>query len=219
MLRFDIITAFPQLFDSFVSEGIVSRAQSEKRIAIRVHNVRDVTRDRHKTIDDRPYGGGAGMLVKIEPLVTTLRRIPKKKRRRIILLTPAGKQFTQGGVRRFEKRYDQIILICGRYEGVDARIKKYIDEELSVGPYILNGGEVPAMAVIEAVMRLIPGVLGNVASLEEESFSQGLSEYPQYTRPEVFEGYRVPKVLLSGDHKKIAEWRAKKRRALSPVRG
>lgn len=219
MLRFDIITAFPQLFDSFVSEGIVSRAQSGKRIAIRVHNLRSATRDRYKTIDDRPYGGGAGMLVKIEPVVATLRRIPKKERKRIIFLTPTGKQLTQSSARRFARGYDQIILICGRYEGVDARIKKYIDEELSVGPYVLNGGEVPAMAVIEAVMRLVPGVLGNIASLEEESFSQGLSEYPQYTRPEVFERYRVPRVLLSGDHKKIAEWRAKKRRVLSPIRG
>ncbi len=207
-MQFDIITLFPSLFDSFVSESLIAKARDKKLVDIRVHNLRDFTNDKHHTADDKPYGGGAGMLLKIEPLVTALKKIKRKKNSRVILLSPAGKQFTQKRADGLAKKYDQLIFVCGRYEGVDARIKHYIDEAISIGPYILNGGEVAAMAVIESVFRLIPGALGNPDSLKDETWNKDTDrEYPQYTRPEVFDGHRVPKVLLSGDHKKIEEWK------------
>ncbi|MBI4600183.1 tRNA (guanosine(37)-N1)-methyltransferase TrmD [Candidatus Uhrbacteria bacterium] len=207
-MRFDIITIFPRFFDSFATESLFAKAQSKKIISLRVHNLRDFTKDKHRTVDDRPYGGGAGMLMKVEPIVRALKKIKKTNRPRVILLSPAGTQFTQKKAAGFAKKYDQLIFICGRYEGVDSRIKHYIDETISVGPYVLNGGEVAAMAVIESVFRLIPDALGNPKSLKEESWSSDTDkEYPQYTRPEVFDGHRVPKILLSGDHRKIAEWR------------
>lgn len=207
-MRIDIITIFPGLFDSFLSESLIKKARDKKIISFHIHNLRDFTTDKHKTVDDRPYGGGAGMLLKIEPLVKALRSIRKTKKSRIILLSPAGTQFTQKKAEVFAKKYTHLIFVCGRYEGFDARIKKYVDEELSIGPYVLNGGEVAAMAVVESVFRLLPGTLGNRESLTEESHSEaGYAEYPQYTRPELFKGKRVPKVLLSGDHKRIQEWR------------
>ena len=207
-MQFDIITLFPSLFDSFVSESLIAKARDKKLVDIRVHNLRDFTNDKHHTADDKPYGGGAGMLLKIEPLVTALKKIKRKKNSRVILLSPAGKQFTQKRADGLAKKYDQLIFVCGRYEGVDARIKHYIDEAISIGPYILNGGEVAAMAVIESVFRLIPGALGNPDSLKDETWNKDTDrEYPQYTRPEVFDGHRVPKVLLSGYHKKIEEWK------------
>ncbi len=207
-MKFDIITIFPALFDSFKAESLIKKAQDKKIISITTHNPRDYATDIHKTVDDKPYGGGAGMVLKIEPIVKTLKKFKKSKKSRIILLSPAGKQFTQKKAETYNKKYTQIIFICGRYEGVDARIKKYIHEELSLGPYVLNGGEVAAMAVIEAISRLIPGVIGNKESLEEESFTLRDSlEYPQYTRPENYEGQKVPQVLLRGNHKKIDTWR------------
>lgn len=209
-MQFDIITLFPGIFDSFLSESLLAKARDKKIITVHVHNLRDFTNDKHHTADDKPYGGGAGMLMKIEPLVVALKKIKRKKNARVIFLSPAGKQFTQKKAEVCAKKYDQLIFICGRYEGVDARIKHYIDETISVGPYVLNGGEVAAMALIESVFRLIPGALGNADSLKEESWGdEADSEYPQYTRPEVFDGHRVPKILLSGDHKKIAQWREK----------
>lgn len=212
-MTFDIITLFPKLFDSFLSESIVCRAQKNKRIRVRLHNPRNRTTDKHRTVDARPYGGGPGMLLKIEPLVRTLRRIKREKRSRVVILSPVGKQFTQKRAQIFAKKYNQLILLCGRYEGIDARIKHYVDEELSAGPYVLSGGEVAAMAVIEATARLIPGVIGNTMSLFEESHTtEGVYECPQYTRPEVFEEHRVPRALLSGAHKKIAVWREKHRK-------
>lgn len=209
-MRIDIITIFPSLFDSFLSESLIKKACDKKIISFHVHNLRDFTSDKHRTVDDRPYGGGAGMLLKIEPLVKAIRSIRKTQKSRIILLSPAGTQFTQKKAAIFTKKYNHLIFICGRYEGFDARIKQYVDEELSIGPYVLNGGEVAAMAVAEAVFRLLPGALGNKESLTEESHSkEGYGEYPQYTRPEIFQKKSVPKILLSGDHKKIQEWRKK----------
>lgn len=210
-MHIDIITIFPSFFDSFLSESLIKKACDKKIISFRVHNLRDFTTDKHKTVDDRPYGGGAGMLLKIEPLVKAIRSIRKKIKTRTILLSPAGKQFTQKKAGEYSKKYNHLIFVCGRYEGFDARIKKYIDEELSIGPYILNGGEVAAMAVIEATFRLLPEALGNKESLAEESHSkEDYVEYPQYTRPEVFQKKSVPKVLLSGNHKKIEEWKTRK---------
>jgi len=221
-MKFDVITIFPDLFKGFLSESLLARAQKKRLLKIKAHDLRKWTKDRHKTVDDRPYGGGAGMVLKIEPIfraVKSLRFKVKSKKNRVILLSAKGKTFTQKDARRLAK-YDQIIMICGRYEGVDERVAKNIaDEEVSIGNYILFGGEVPAMVMTEAISRLIPGVIAKEESTKLESFSDKeakTKEYPQYTRPEAIKlkvksgklkVLRVPKVLLSGDHKKIQEWR------------
>lgn len=209
-IRFDIITAFPEAFDSYLSASILGRARRKKLVEVRVHDLRRWATDRHKSVDDRPYGGGAGMVLKVEPIYRAVSALKKGGRPHVILLSAKGALLTQEKVRQLAKK-KRLILICGHYEGVDERVAKYIaDEELSIGEYVLTGGELPAMILVDAVSRLMPGVLGKQASLAEESFSRpGYREYPQYTRPEVFRGWRVPKVLRSGDHKKIAEWRKK----------
>lgn len=213
MIKFDIITIFPEIFDSYFKESIIQRAQKKRLIKIKAHNLRKWATDHHKTVDDRPFGGGIGMVMKIEPIfraVEALKRKAKSEKRKIILFTPRGKKFNQKMAYRFSK-LNHLILICGRYEGIDERVAKYIaDEEISIGDYVLMGGELPAMVLIEAVARLIPGVLGKPQLLKERvTKTKGFIEYPQYTRPEVFKKWRVPRVLLSGDHKKIAEWRKK----------
>ncbi len=218
-MRFDILTIFPNLFDSFLHETLIAKALKKKLISIHIHDIRSQTTDKHHTVDDRPYGGGPGMILKVEPIVRMLRRIPKKKRRRIVLLSPQGKFFTQRIAARYAK-LDQLVLIAGRYEGFDERVSRYVDEELSIGQYVLSGGEVPAMAVTETVSRLIPKVIGNAEATQDESFSGSLTyiEYPQFTRPPVFNGKRVPPVLLAGNHEKIAAWRkahARRRKRLS----
>ncbi len=212
---FDIITIFPKCFTSYFSESIIKRAQKKRIIKINIHNLRDFVKDKHRTVDDRPYGGGPGMILKVEPIFKAVEQIKKKAKRKkekvkVILLSPRGKTLNQKIVNKLAK-FDRLILICGRYEGVDERVAKYIaDEIISLGDYIISGGELGAMIIVEAVSRLIPGVLGKKDSLKEESFSQpGYLEYPQYTRPEEFHGWRVPKVLLSGDHRKIKEWKEK----------
>ncbi|MDO8620056.1 MAG: tRNA (guanosine(37)-N1)-methyltransferase TrmD [bacterium] len=247
MIKFDIITIFPDAFTSYFSTSILKRAQEKRRVRIAVHNLRDYTTDKHRTVDSSPYGGGAGMVLKVEPLykaVTTLKsKVHKVEGRKslkskVILLAASGKQFDQRMAEKFAK-LDQIIFICGHYEGVDERVMEFVDEAISVGPYVLTGGELPTMTIVDAVTRLIPGVLGNPESLKEESFRSQKSikskvhkvnndfrlstfdfelsrEYPHYTRPEVFvpkKGTRwaVPKVLLSGNHAKIADWRRKQR--------
>ncbi len=226
MIRFDIITIFPSFFDCFLRESIIARAIKKKIIKIKVHNLRDFTKNRHQTIDDRPYGGGIGMVMKIEPIykaVCHIKKISKTddKKLRIILFTPRGKKFTQKMAWNFAKM-KQLILICGRYEGVDERVAKYIATDcISVGDYVLMGGEVPAQIVMEAVARLIPGVLGKKQLLKERIPypKRAFIEYPQYTRPEIFEPkkgvkWKVPKILLSGDHKKIKEWREKHKKLI-----
>lgn len=226
-MKFDIITIFPDLFKRFVSESLLARAQKKKLIKINLHNLRKWTDDKHKTVDGRPYGGGAGMVLKLELIYKAVRALSSKfknqngklRKDRIILLSAKGKTFTQKDARRLSK-YDQIIFICGRYEGVDERVAKYVaDEEISIGNYVLFGGEVPAMVMIEAVSRLIPGVVAKEESIKNESFTNGSNlEYPQYTRPEAIKLkiknsklkiLKVPPVLLSGNHKDIEEWRAK----------
>ncbi len=219
-MKFDIITIFPKLVESYFDESILQRAQRQKLLKIKTHNPRDMARDKHKKVDDKPYGGGPGMLMMIEPLYKTLKKIKRAKQSKVILLDPAGRQFDQALAKKMA-RLDQLIFICGRYEGVDARLDKFIDEKISIGPYVLSGGELAAMVITEAVARLIPGVLGKQASLREETHTRpGYVEYPQYTRPEVFT-YRekgklkklsVPKVLLSGNHQQIKAWREKHRR-------
>jgi tRNA (guanine37-N1)-methyltransferase len=209
-MRFNIITIFPRIFDSYFSESILKRAQKVGKVEIIIHNLRDWTSDKHKTVDDTPYGGGAGMVLKIEPLWKCIKSIKKKKKSRIILFSAKGKRYTQGDARRLSK-YENLILICGRYEGVDERVAEYVaDEEVSIGDYVLTGGELPAMILVDSITRLLPGVLGNSKSIEEESFKNiqnSYLEHPQYTKPETFNGWKVPKVLLSGNHKDIEEWR------------
>ncbi len=206
-MRFDILTLFPGMFPSYLGESILKRAMARKKIRVVLHDIRQQTTDRHHTADDRPYGGGPGMVLKVEPIVKTLAKLPRLKRRKIFLFSAGGRQFSQPLGRSLAK-LDQLILICGRYEGVDARLKKYIDGELSIGPYVLTGGELAAMTVIDVVSRNVPGVLGKGESLIEETYATpGWKEYPHYTRPETFRGSRVPKVLLSGDHKRIRAWR------------
>lgn len=218
MMRFDIITIFPKILDSYFSESILKRAQEKRLIKIVAHDLRDFSKERHKKVDDSPYGGGPGMVLQIEPIEAAVNNAKRKaksaKRKRIILFSTRGKKFDAKSAARLAK-YDQLIFICGRYEGVDERVAEDIaDEEISIGDFVLSGGELPAAMVIEAVSRFIPGVLGKYESLEEVKGS-----YPVYTRPEVFiaksklqraKRLVVPKVLLGGDHKKINEWRQNK---------
>jgi len=206
-MRFDIVTIFPRIFDSPLSESILKRAVEAKLIEVYRHDIRDHTTDVHRSVDDTPYGGGAGMVMRPEPLVACVESLPTVGKRCRVLMTPQGEPLTQAIVKEFAS-LNQLVLICGRYEGVDERARKLIaDREISIGDYVLAGGEIPAMVVIDAVTRLIPGVLGNETSIESESFEEGLLEYPQYTRPEVFRGLKVPDVLLSGHHAEIAKWR------------
>ena len=207
-MRFDILSIFPEMFESLINYGIIGRAVKGGEIAINVVNIRDYAEGPHLMTDDRPFGGGDGMVMKPEPIVRALESVPKAtEERKIILLTPQGKPFNQA-IARSLATLEQIILVCGRYEGVDERVRSnYVDAELSIGDYILTGGELPAMIVVDAVCRLIPGVLGGARSNLEESFEDCFLEYPHYTRPRVFQGHEVPAVLLSGDHGKIQTWR------------
>ena len=216
MIQFDIITIFPHIFDSYLKESLIKKAQEKRKIKIKIHDLRKWSKDKHRKVDDKPFGGGLGMVMQVEPIYRAVSDLKKKTgKRKVILFTPRGKQFNQQTVTKFSK-LSQIIMICGRYEGVDERVaKKIADIELSIGPYDLMGGEIPAMTVIETVSRLIPGVLGKEELLKERITPEGgFIEYPQYTRPEIFSpkkriNWRAPKVLLSGDHKKIKEWREK----------
>lgn len=209
-MLFDIITIFPHFFDSSLKDGVVRRAIEADILKVRTVNLRDFTTDRHRTTDDRPFGGGEGMVMKPEPIYKALDVLKKEPpEARVILLSPRGKLLDQALAGELAQ-LQRLILVCGRYEGVDERIREHcVDIELSVGDYILSGGEIAALVVIEAVSRLIPGVLGCESSAEKDSFSDGLLEFPQYTRPRVFNDWEVPEVLLSGDHAKIAKWRRK----------
>jgi len=207
-MRFDILSIFPEMFASLINYGIIGRAVKGGLIEINLVNIRDFGEGPHLMTDDRPFGGGDGMVMKPEPIFRALESIPRVKGgRKVILLTPQGQLFDQAIARRLTK-LKQIVLVCGRYEGVDERVRStYVDMELSIGDYILTGGELPAMIIVEVVSRLVPGVLGGVRSNLEESFEDYLLEYPQYTRPRVFQGEAVPSVLLSGDHGRIQLWR------------
>lgn len=209
---FDVITIFPNIIDSYSSESILGRAQNKNIISIKSYNLRDFTKDKHKTVDDTPYGGGPGMLMKVEPFDLAVKKVKKRlKKTRVIMTAASGKKFTQKDARRLSK-YDQIIFLSGRYEGIDYRVQENIaDEVFSVGDYVLTGGELPALTMIDAISRMVPGVLGSKESLKAESHTEeGVMEYPQYTKPEVYKKWKVPDVLLSGHHKKIEEWRKKK---------
>lgn len=205
-MRIDILTIFPNMFSSPFAEGLIKKAIEGGIVNILVHNLRDFAHDKHRTVDDYPFGGGAGMVLKPEPIFEAVEKL-KREGSEVILLTPQGILFDQEIAKQLAKK-EHLILICGRYEGVDERVAEHLATlELSIGDYILMGGEVAAMVVVEAVVRLIPGVLGSAESLKEETLTEGLLEYPQYTRPAVFRGLSVPPILLSGNHPAIAQWR------------
>lgn len=234
MKRFDILTIFPNILDSYFDSSILKRARDKKLIEVRTHDIREAAPDKRKTVDDTPYGGGPGMVIKIEPVVKTLQKVypakrdpatrdktlkkiykVKSKKTRVILLTPRGNTLDQNKVKQLAK-YDRLILIAGHYEAIDARIDKFIDEKISLGNFVLTGGELAAACVVDSVSRLVKGVVGKEESVADESFSvydkkekKFNVEYPQYTRPDKFMNLTVPKVLLSGNHKLIKEWRAK----------
>jgi tRNA (guanine37-N1)-methyltransferase len=211
MLRFDIITIFPDMFGPVVNGSILKRAQEKKKVAIHVHDLRDYTDDKkHRKVDDRPFGGGPGMLMMPQPLFDAVKTIKAKRKAKVIYTSPAGKPFSQFHAKRLTKSKN-LIIICGHYEGIDERVREHlVDEEISVGDYVLTGGEIPAMALVDAITRLIPGVLGKEESLLHESFEANLLEGPQYTRPANFRGIKIPDVLLSGNHKAIEKWRNSK---------
>lgn len=205
-MRIDILTIFPRMFDGPFTESIVKRAREKGLVEINLVNIRDYSPNKHKSVDDYPYGGGAGMVMRPEPVFLATEAV-RRENSWVILLSPQGTVLRQEKVRELATR-PHLVLICGHYEGVDERIREYlVDEEISIGDYILTGGELPAMVLVDAVVRLIPGVLGTHVSLEEESFNNGLLEYPQYTRPRNFRGLQVPEILLSGNHQEVARWR------------
>lgn len=217
MKTFHIVTIFPEVVMPYAEASILGRAQQKKLAKIEAHNLRDYTIDKHRSVDNTPYGGGAGMVMMVQPFDAIVKKLKKKaKTTRVILTSASGKRFTQADAKRLST-YDTLIFLCGRYEGVDHRVEEVVaDEALSIGDYVLTGGELPALVMTDAVVRLIPGVLGNVETLAEESHGdEGMLEYPQYTKPEVYvhkvgrktEQLTVPEVLLSGDHGKIAQWR------------
>ncbi len=213
-MRLDIITLFPEMFAPVFSQSILGRATSEGKLQIIIHNLRDYTHDKHRSVDDTPYGGGSGMVLKPEPLfeaVNAIKSFPlgylHQPKRLTVFMTPQGEPFCQSLASSLT-HWDQLILVCGHYEGFDERARNLLaDLEISLGDFVLTGGEIPAMAVVDAVSRLLPGVLGDAYSAYEESFTENLLEYPQYTRPRVFRGLEVPQVLLNGNHKEIALWR------------
>ncbi|MFH1404965.1 MAG: tRNA (guanosine(37)-N1)-methyltransferase TrmD [Patescibacteria group bacterium] len=232
--QFDVITIFPGMISSYANESILGRSQKKGLIKVVAHDLRKWTSDKHKSVDDTPYGGGPGMVMKVEPFDLAVRDVgtpfmasaDKKKKIRVIVMSASGKQFTQKDAKRLAK-YDQLIFLCGRYEGIDARVEEHIaDEALSIGEYVLTGGELPALIMIDAVARNVPGVLGAKESLADESHNKpGQLEYPQYTKPEIYvppltkgglggvsKTWKVPPVLLSGDHKKIEDWRKDNRK-------
>jgi len=213
-MQIDILTLFPQIFQGPFSEGIFKRATSRKLVQVNIHNIRDYTHDRHHIVDDYAYGGGAGMVLKPEPIFEAVEKVKQNIHPRegdkglpVILLTPQGRLFSQQIAEELS-RYSHLILICGRYEGIDERVRQHLaTDEISIGDYVLGGGELAAMVLVDTVVRLLPGVLGSEASARDDSHATGLLEYPHYTRPEVYRSWSVPEVLLSGNHSQIAKWR------------
>jgi tRNA (guanine37-N1)-methyltransferase len=211
-MRIDIITIFPKMFKAVLNESIIRRAQNKGKVEIYMHNLRNYSCDKHKKVDDRPFGGGSGMVMRPQPIFRAVEDIKAKvktKKAKVILLCPQGEKLNQKVAKRLAK-YKHLILICGHYEGIDERVRQYlVDEEISIGDYVLTGGELPAMVLVDCIVRLMPGVLGDKNSLNFESFKGNLLEYPQYTRPAKFKDMSVPSILLSGDHKKIQLWKTK----------
>lgn len=204
-MKIDILTLFPQYFSVF-DYSIIKRAIEKGILSINAHDIRNFSNNKHKKVDDYPYGGGAGMLMTPQPIVDAIRHVQNFNKGRVIYLGPRGKTFNQGIAKQLSKE-KEIIFLCGHYEGIDERARKYIDDEISLGDFILTGGEAACIPIVDSISRLIPGVLSSTESYEEESFYKGLLEYPQYTRPENFEGEKVPEILLSGHHENIRKWR------------
>lgn len=210
-MKIDVVTLFPGMFTGPLDESIIQRGRAAGLLDLKIHNLRDYTKDRHRTVDDKPFGGGPGMLLKPEPLFEAVESLATGASR-VILLSPAGRTFNQGIARELSAR-PHLLLLCGSYEGFDERVREHLaDDELSIGDYVLTNGALPAMVVIDAVVRLLPGVLGDDASSQEESFSRDLLEYPHYTRPADFRGWKVPEVLTSGNHAEIGKWREEQAR-------
>lgn len=209
MIGFDIITIFPEIFHSYLGEGMLRRATQKGLLDARVYNLRDFTTDKHRTVDDYPYGGGSGMVMKAEPIANAIREIRSDGRERLtVMLSPQGKRFDQEMAEALSREERRILFICGRYEGIDERVRElFVDEEVSIGDFVLTGGELAALVIIDGSTRLVPGVLGDEESLRDESFSWGILDYPHYTRPPEFLDRRVPEVLLSGNHREIERWR------------
>lgn len=207
-LKIDILTLFPEMFDVF-NYSMIGRARENNIVEINTHNIRDYSLDKHKKTDDYPYGGGAGMVMTPQPIVDCIKKIKEINKGKVIFMGPKGKKFDQNIAKDLSKE-NEFVILCGHYEGIDERVYKYIDEEISLGDFVLTGGEMACIPIIDSVCRMIPGVLKTSESYTEESFYSGLLEYPQYTRPEIFEGDSVPEVLLSGHHENIRKWRRKK---------
>ncbi|MEA5620249.1 tRNA (guanosine(37)-N1)-methyltransferase TrmD [Cronbergia sp. UHCC 0137] len=206
-MRFDIVTLFPDCFTSILSSGLLGKALSRQIALVNLVNPRDFTTDKHRKVDDEPYGGGVGMLMKPDPIFAAVESLPILPRKEVILMSPQGQTINQPLLRELASNYDQLVVICGHYEGVDERVLNLVTREVSLGDFILTGGEIPAMALINGVVRLLPGTVGKEESLKVESFEEGLLDFPQYTRPANFRGWKVPDVLLSGNHAEIARWR------------
>ncbi|MBZ0167548.1 MAG: tRNA (guanosine(37)-N1)-methyltransferase TrmD [Candidatus Omnitrophica bacterium] len=214
-MRFDIITIFPDTLRVLANESILKRAQAKKKVVINIHDLRDYTEDKHRKVDDRPFGGGPGMVMNCQPIFDAVKKIKGRRQAHVILTCPRGKTLTQRNVKKLTI-HKNIIIICGHYEGVDERVNKYlVDECISIGDYVLTGGELPAMVILDSVTRLIPGVLGKEESLVDESFENQRLDYPHYTRPADFRGKKVPNVLLSGNHADINAWREKQALAIT----
>lgn len=210
-MKFNVVTIFPEMINAYIGSSIIKRAIRSGLITVDVYNLRDFSGNKHNTVDDYPYGGGAGMVMKPEPFFRIAESLwPNKENRKIIFLSPTGRVFDQDLALELYCEKREIVFFCGRYEAIDARVRDCLaDDEISIGDYVLTGGELPALVIIDAVARLVPGVLGDLQSLEQESFSRGLLEHPHYTRPEEYRGISVPRVLLSGNHGEIERWRRK----------
>ena len=206
-MRFDIVTLFPDFFASALQSGLLAKAFAKEIATVHLVNPRDFTTDRHHRVDDEPYGGGVGMLLKPEPIFAAVESLPVLPQRAVLLMTPQGQTMNQAMFRAFASKQDQLVIICGHYEGVDERVLHLVTHEVSLGDFVLTGGEIPALALLNGVVRLLPGTVGKVESLKAESFEAGLLDYPQYTRPARFRGWSVPEVLLSGNHVAIERWR------------
>jgi tRNA (guanine37-N1)-methyltransferase len=206
-VRFDIVTLFPDFFTSPLNSGLLGRALNRNIASVNLVNPRDFTTDKHHTVDDEPYGGGVGMLLKCEPIFAAVESLPVLPRRDVILMSPQGQPLDQLLLKELATNYDQLVLICGHYEGVDERVSHLLTREISLGDFVLTCGEIPALTIVNGVTRLLPGTVGKTESLKFESFEDGLLDYPQYTRPPIFRGWEVPEVLRSGNHQAIAQWR------------
>jgi tRNA (guanine37-N1)-methyltransferase len=206
-MRFDIVTLFPDFFASPLASGLLGRALAKQIAEVHCTNPRDFTTDKHHKVDDEPYGGGVGMLMKPEPIAAAVESLPRLPRRAVLLMTPQGETMEQPMFQDFAANFDQLVMICGHYEGVDERVLSLVDREISLGDFVLTCGEIPALTLLNGVIRLLPGTVGKVESLKSESFEAGLLDFPQYTRPPVWRDLAVPDVLLSGNHGAIAQWR------------